>query len=100
MFVISNFVLAVAKILDLFLGFYYWVIIARAILSWVNPDPYNPIVQFIYRITEPVLKKIRRNIPLPNMGIDISPLIVLLVVYFLRLFLVQTLIEYALKLKN
>lgn len=100
MFILSNFINAVAKILDMFLSFYYWVIIARAVLSWVNPDPYNPIVQFIYRITEPVLRPIRRNLPIPNMGIDISPIIVFIIIYFLNSFLVQSLFDIAVKLKH
>ncbi|MEW6087475.1 MAG: YggT family protein [bacterium] len=100
MFILSNFINATAKILDIILTFYYWVIIARAILSWVNPDPYNPIVQFLYRITEPVLRPIRRNLPILNTGIDISPLIVFLIIYFIKSFLVQSLIDLALKLKH
>ena len=75
-----------------------WIIIARAILSWVNPDPYNPIVQFLYKATEPLLHKIRRI--LPNMGgIDISPIIVLVAIMFLQKFLIGTLHDLAMKLR-
>jgi YggT family protein len=70
-----------------------WIIIGRALISWVNPDPYNPIVTFLYRATEPVLAPIRRWIPLRGMGIDISPIIVILVIYFLQMFLVKTMIQ-------
>jgi YggT family protein len=70
-----------------------WLIIGRALISWVNPDPYNPIVTFLYRATEPVLAPIRRWIPLRGMGIDISPIIVILVIYFLQMFLVKTMIQ-------
>ncbi len=70
MFVISNFLVAVAKVLDIALTIFMWIIIARAILSWVSPDPYNPIVRFIHNITEPVLYQVRRKIPLSFGGMD------------------------------
>ena len=95
MFVISNFLVAVAKVLDIALTIFMWIIIARAILSWVSPDPYNPIVRFIHNITEPVLFQIRRRIPISFGGIDFSPIIVLLAVIFLQRFLVQSLYELA-----
>jgi YggT family protein len=72
-----------------------WIIIAQAVLSWVNPDPYNPIVRFIRQVTEPVLYEIRRRIPTVFGGIDFSPLIVLLAIIFLQEFLVKSLIELA-----
>ena len=62
----------------------------------MNPDPYNPIVRFLYRVTEPVLTPIRRWIPLKGMGIDISPIILIGVIYFLQAFLVKTLMQLAL----
>lgn len=89
-----------ARILDIALTIYMWIIIARAIISWVNPDPYNPIVSFLYRVTEPLLYKIRRTIPLSGMGMDFSPMIVLLVIVFLRSFLVQSLIDLAARLSG
>lgn len=70
---------------------YMWVIIARAVISWVNPDPYNPIVQFLYRITEPVLEWYRRKIPTYNLGMDLSPMLVILTIIFLQYFLVPVL---------
>ena len=70
---------------------YMWVIIIRALLSWVNPDPYNPIVQFLYSITEPVLYRIRQLVPMTGIGIDFSPIIVLLAIVFLQGFLVESL---------
>ena len=76
MFLVANLIEALAKILDVALSLYTWVIIIRALLSWVNPDPYNVIVQFLYRATEPVLRPVRRWIPLRNFGIDLSPVIV------------------------
>jgi len=95
MFVLGNFLIAVAKILDVALSVYMWVIIARAVISWVNPDPYNPIVQFLYRVTEPVLTRVRRWIPLGNLGIDISPIIVIFAIVFLQSFLVRSIMELA-----
>jgi YggT family protein len=96
MFILGNLLAAVAKILDIALTIYMWIIIARALISWVNPDPYNPIVQFLYRVTEPVLARVRRWIPFATMGIDFSPIIVVLVIFFLQVFLVKTMMDFAL----
>ena len=93
MFVLENLIFALAKIIDMGLTIYIWLIIGRALISWVNPDPYNPIVTFLYRVTEPVLAPIRRWIPPRGMGIDISPIVVILVIYFLQMFLVKTMIQ-------
>ncbi len=95
MFLISNLLLGVAKILSIALNLYMWVIIARAILSWINPDPYNPIVRFLYNITEPVLHAVRSRIPASFGGIDFSPLIVLLAIVFLDNVVVSSLISMA-----
>lgn len=91
MFIVSNFLLAVAYVLDWVLTVYWWVIIAGAVLSWVNPDPYNPIVQFIHRVTEPVLYQVRKRLPFSFGGIDPSPIVVLLAIGFLQIFLVNSL---------
>jgi YggT family protein len=91
MFVISNFLNALATVLDLALVIYMWVVIARAVLSWVSPDPYNPIVRIIHNVTEPVLHQVRRWLPFGFTGIDFSPVIVLLAIIFLRIFLVNSL---------
>jgi YggT family protein len=99
MFVISNFLTAIAEVLRWVLNIFMWIVIARAILSWVNPDPYNPIVRFIHNVTEPVLYPIRRRIPLSFGGIDFSPVIILLVVIFLQRFVVHSLYELALSLR-
>ena len=99
MFVLGNFLTAIAKVIDVVLTLYMWVIIARAILSWVSPDPYNPIVRFIHNITEPVLYQIRKRLPLNFGGIDFSPIVVLLAIFFLQQFVVQSLIELALTLR-
>ena len=76
-----------------------WIIIIRALLSWVNPDPYNPIVQFLNSITEPVLYRVRQLIPMSGMGIDFSPIIVILVIIFLQAFLVNSIGMLAMKLQ-
>lgn len=98
MFVISNFLIAIARILDIGLSLYMWIIIARAVISWVNPDPYNPIVRFLNASTEPVLYPIRRRLPISFGGIDFSPVIVIMIIIFLQSFLVQTLIQLAQRL--
>jgi YggT family protein len=95
MFVLSNFIIGLAKVIDIALTLYMWIIIFRALISWVNPDPYNQIVIFLYRVTEPVLRPIRRRLPMGNIGIDISPIIVILVIIFLKYFLVETMIQMA-----
>lgn len=99
MFVMGNFLSAVAWLLDYILLLYMFVIIARAVISWVSPDPYNPIVQFLYRATEPVLEPIRRKLPSGAIGLDFSPIIVILAIIFLRMFLVETLQGIAFRLR-
>ena len=97
MFVFANFLAAVAKILDIGLSLYMWIIIGRAVISWVNPDPYNPIVRFLTSVTEPVLYPIRRRLPrLGGLGgIDFSPILVILIIIFIQSFLVRSLMELA-----
>lgn len=90
---LSNFIEGIARVLDIGLNLYMFVIIAHAILSWVNPDPYNPIVRVINQITEPVLYRIRRHIPTTFGGIDFAPIIVLLAIIFLQSVVVQTLFQ-------
>ena len=99
MFIVGNFIMAVAKIIDMALSLYMWVIIGRALISWVNPDPYNPFVRFLYRSTEPVMEPIRRWLPLRNLGIDISPIILIAAIIFLQSFLLRSLMELAYYLK-
>lgn len=97
MFALSNFVGAIATIVDVVLSIFYWLILIRALISWVNPDPHNTIVQFLYRATEPILQPIRRM--LPSMGVDISPIIAFLAIIFLRGFLVATLMDLSYRLR-
>ena len=88
---LSLFLHALAQVLNIVFTMYMWIIIIRALLSWVNPDPNNPIVQFLYSITEPVLYRVRKAIPMPGMGLDLSPIIVILALIFLQTFLVGSL---------
>jgi YggT family protein len=99
MFVFGNFFGAIALVLHYALHLYMWIVIARAVISWVSPDPYNPVVQFLYRATEPVLEPIRRKLPEGGFGIDFSPLIVILAIYFLDWFLVRSLQDIASSLR-
>lgn len=98
MFMLSNFLLAVAKLINFVLSAYIWVVIGRAVISWVNADPYNPIVRFLIQATEPVLSKIRNVLP-PMGGLDLSPMILILGVIFLQSFLVPTLQQIAMALQ-
>ena len=91
MFVFGNIILGFAKVLQVVLNIYMWVVIIRALITWVNPDPYNMIVQVLTRLTEPVLRPIRKLVPPYKVGIDFSPLIVVLVIMFLQYALVETL---------
>lgn len=99
MFIVGNFITATAEVLHIVLTIYMWVVIIAALISWVNPDPYNPIVRFLYGVTEPVFGFVRRRLPLPPMGIDVSPIIVLLAILFLQYFLVETLRQLAASLR-
>lgn len=98
MFVVGNVVMGLATVLDYALWFYMWIIIARALISWVNPDPWNPIVQFLDRATEPVLSPIRRWLGW-RMGIDLSPLVAIVAITFLQIAVVQSLKELALRIQ-
>lgn len=100
MFILSNLLSALAQILDILLTALYWLIIIRALLSWVNPDPFNPIVQFLQTVTEPILYPIRRFLPiLLRFGIDLSPVIAILALVFLKSFLVRTLLDISWRLR-
>jgi YggT family protein len=98
MFIFANLLDALATVVSYLLTIYMWIIIIRALISWVTPDPYNPIVRFLYQVTEPVLYPIRRRVPFMG-GIDISPIVVLLIIMFLQIFLVRTLNELAIRLR-
>ena len=94
----DNVVIGIARVLEIILEIYMWVIIIRALISWVNPDPYNPIVQVLTRLTEPVLKPIRKLVPPYKVGIDFSPLIAVLIIIFLQYALIRNLYRLAARL--
>lgn len=98
MFVLGNFFIGFARVLEITIPILYWLILVRALISWVNPDPFNPIVQFLNRATDPILAPIRRF--MPTLGpFDISPVIAILILIFLQKFLVLTLIDFGTRLK-
>lgn len=98
MFVAKNLIEAVAWVLDVVLSAYMWILVIRVFLSWVSPDPYNPIVRALYAITDPVLSFLRRKFPLMAGSIDFSPMVAILVILFLRHFLVKTLLDLAVRM--
>ena len=93
MFILGNFISALAFVANIALTILYWLILIRALISWVNPDPFNPVVQFLQRTTEPILEPIRRL--LPPVPLDISPIIAFFAIIFLQRFLVTSLYELA-----
>ncbi len=98
MFVLGNFLISAAHLVEMLITILYWLVIVRALVSWVNPDPFNPIVQFLYRSTDPILAPIRKF--LPTLGpIDISPIIAFFILYFLKIFIVSTLVDLGMKLR-
>lgn len=95
MFVVNNFMMAIAQLIDFVLTAYMWIILGRAVISWVSADPHNPIVRFLYEATEPVLSRIRRFVPMSFGGLDFSPMILILGIMFVQSFVVQTLKQMA-----
>jgi YggT family protein len=97
-FILANLVIGVGQALHYIINIYIFIVVARAIISWVNPDPYNPIVRFLYIATEPVLRYVRRLMPIVS-GIDFSPIIVMIALFFIDQVLVQSIIDYGIRLK-
>ena len=97
MFVAGNILQGLASVLDTVLFLYMWLIIIRALISWVNPDPWNPIVQFLAKATDPVLIVIRRRVGILG-GIDVSPILAILLIMFLQYAVVQTIRDIGLRL--
>ena len=93
--ILSTLFTAIANILSIIINVYTWIIIAAALVSWVRPDPSSPVVQLLYRLTEPVYSFIRRYIKTEFNGIDFAPLIVLLALQFLNQFLIRLLFGFA-----
>ena len=94
MFMFGNFIKAIADLLNFVLSAYIWIIIARAVISWVNADPYNPVVRFLHQVTDPLLGRIRRFVPVMG-GFDLSPMVLIFAIIFLQSFLVPTLRQIA-----
>ena len=99
MFILANFIIAAAQVLDFLLWAYLWILIARVVMSWIDADPYNPIVRFIYNLTEPVLERVRDRLPLFAGGFDLSPIVVSLAIWFIKGFLVRSLYDLAYALR-
>jgi YggT family protein len=100
-FVISQFVSAVADTLSTLLWLYTWIVIGAVIVSWVSADPRNPIVRFLYATTEPVLYHLRRRLPFVVAGgIDFSPLVLLLLIQFVKVVVVGSLVELATRIRG
>jgi len=97
MFVFSNFVFALARVVEILLTLFYWLILIRALISWVNPDPSNTIVQLLYKTTEPILEPIRKFLPVS--ALDLSPIVAFLIIIFLKSFLVSTLFDLGYRLR-
>ncbi len=95
MIVIATFIEALAQILHMIINIYIWIVIIAALITWVRPDPYNPIVQVLMRLTEPVYAFIRRYIPTVIGGIDLAPIVVILALQFFDLFFVKLLYSFA-----
>jgi len=99
MFVFGNLFSGIAYILDMLLNLYFWVIFARAILSWIRPDPYNPIVRTICKLVDPVTYRISRIIPTRIGMVDIAPFVLMLAIIFAQKFLVATLLDIGTRMK-
>ena len=99
MFVFGNLFSSIASILNLLLDLYFWVIFARAILSWIHPSPYNPIVRAIYKLVDPVTYRISRIIPTRIGMVDMSPFILMLLIVFVQKFVVATLYDMGMRIK-
>ncbi len=100
MFVLANLIQAVAVILDRVLQIYYYVVLVAVLISWVGPDPFNPVVRMLRAITEPVFEWVRRHVPFTMVGMmDLSPILVFFGIWFLRIFLIRSLLDLALRLR-
>ena len=98
MFILSNLIASIAQLVDAVFTIYTWVLVIRVLISWVNPDPFNPLVQFLMKVTDPVLEPVRRIIP-PIGFLDITPIVVFLLLRAVQSFLVRTLLDLSLRLR-
>jgi YggT family protein len=99
MFVFGNLLSGIAYILDMLLNMYFWLIFARAILSWIRPDPYNPVVRIVTKLVDPVTYRISRIIPTRIGAIDIAPFVLMLAIIFAQKFLVATLFDFGARMR-
>ena len=99
MFILGNLIFSIARLLDIVITILYWIIIIRALVSWVNPDPFNPIVQFLQKATEPILAPIRRVLKMQFWAFDLSPIIAILTLIFIQSFIVRTLTDLAARMR-
>ena len=90
MYAWTNLIVFIANMLQGLLQLYFWVVIIAAVLTWIEPNPYNPIVRFLYGVTEPVFDWVREHLPVIFGGIDLSPIVVILVIEFLQQYLIPT----------
>ncbi len=96
MSILGDLITGIFKIIDALLNIYKWIVIIAALISWVNPDPYNPIVRFLYSVTEPVLRPVRRFIGNRLGAIDISPLIVIIAIILIQSIIARYIIRHSL----
>lgn len=85
MLILAHLMSAIAVVLDLLLGIVNFLILARVIISWLNADPFNPIVRFVVESTDPLLRPFRRFVP-PMGALDLTPIALLVAVYFCSAF--------------
>ncbi|HPC46631.1 MAG TPA: YggT family protein [Deltaproteobacteria bacterium] len=100
MYVLGNILIGLGNVLDILLNIYMWIVIVAALITWVNPDPYNPIVRFLRAATYPVFSWVRSRLRLSAGGIDLSPLVVIAAIVFLKYALVRTIVETGIRLKG
>ena len=82
--IVNDLLIVLGQMVLMLLQVYIFIVVARAVISWVGPDPYNPIVRCLYNATDPVLQRIRRVLPLQFSGVDLSPLALLFALYFVQ----------------
>ena len=98
MFILGNLIASIAQLLDAVFTIYTWVLVIRVLASWVSPDPFNPVMHFLTRVTDPVLEPLRRVIP-PLGMLDISPIVAFLLLRAIQSFLVRSLLDLSLRLR-
>lgn len=93
--ILQNLLLALAQTLSMIINLYIWIIIISALISWVQPNPYNPIVQILNRLTWPAYRMVKKFFNPVFGGIDLTPIVIILVLQFLNIFLVGNLTSFA-----